>query len=316
MGQALAKLWRYQMKKFIYKILVFLAGTILLLGMAEYIARYCPNSYRMKEDWMQPHAPKVETLILGPSYSFAGFDPQYFKTKAFNLANSNQTPRYDWLLLAKDSTRLTSLRTVILPSAALQMNYALEDTPEWYRCIYYQIYHHIDVYSAFSKYGWELSSLRTCQRKVEHVLFSEEADQMCDDNGRGLYYKADSTNLENLVPEKLAERIERYADREVFRSQKEQYIDLIASYCQRHNIRIVMVGMPVSRLFYSCPQNEKSLTEMDQAAQSAIQAYPCIEYRNYVRDERFCDLDFYDVDHLNDRGAQKLTQIVCNDFDL
>ncbi len=304
------------MKRFVLRTLGFLAGVLILLGLAEYLARTCPNAYSIKENWMREHVGQIETLILGSSHNYAAIQPRYLETKSYNLSNSNQTQRYDWLLLSRDSTSLTSLKAIIYPTSSLMMDYPLEATSEWYRCIYYQLYNHLKVHSAFSKYAWEVASIQTCCWKVQSLLISGESDRMCDQNGWCTYYKAQPWQQENLTPDKVKDRIQKYNDRKNIHTDEEEYFDEIASFCMRHDIRLVLAGTPVSQPFHQDPDVVKYLKMIEQKAQEKAEKYHCIEYRDYSADARFSAEDFFDVDHLNSTGAAKFTQIISQDFGL
>jgi len=298
------------------RVLLFLAGVIVLLGAAEVAARICPNAYRIKEDRMHTHAGQVETLVLGSSHAYAAIRPELLTTQGYNLANSNQTQRYDWLLLERDTAALASLKAIIYPTSSLLMDYRLEDTSEWYRCIYYQLYNHIGEHSCLSKYAWEVASLQTCCWKVQSLFVSGEADRMCDDHGWCTYYQAHPSQKDNLTPAKAEERIMKYAEREGLHSPEETYFEQMARFCQRHGVRLLLVGTPVSNVFRSNPDARRHLKMIDGKAREEAERYDCIEYRDYSDDARFADEDFFDVDHLNSSGAEKFTGIISRDFNL
>ena len=304
------------MKKFLLRSIIFLGGVILLLVAAEYAARICPNAYRNKELWIKAHTDQVETLVLGSSHAYAAIKPELFTSCAFNLANSNQTQRYDWLLLKRDTTTLASLKTIVYPTSSLMMNYRLEDTSEWYRCIYYQLYNHLDEHPFFSKYAWEMASIQTCCWKVQSLFISGESDRMCDEYGWCTYYQAQPSQKDNLTPAKAEERIRKYDEREGLHSLEENYFDEIAGYCQRHGIRLLLLGTPVSQAFRDKAAVGDYLENSGLIAQREAAKYDCIEYHDYTFDTRFTDEDFFDVDHLNSTGAIKFSQIISRDLGL
>lgn len=306
------------MKRFLTTLILFLIGIAVLLGLAEWMARSCPNAYSQKQAWMEQHGGEVETLVLGSSHAYAGLQPRHLKTLGYNLANSNQTQRYDWLLLARDSTRLQRLKAIIYPASSLQMNYPLEVTTEWYRGIYYQLYNHLEVHSSWSRYAWETASLKTCCWKVQSLMNSGTSDRMSDDDGWCNFYQASDDNLRQLTDAALQKRLAIYDERATLAIEKDDYFGQIAQFCQRHGIRLILVGMPVSAPFgQQDPHSQKLLEQLDKRAREYAESYPAtIEYRNYSTDARFEASDFYDVDHLNSLGARKLTQIISEDFAL
>lgn len=304
------------MRKFLLHLLLFSLGVLSLLALAEWLARSCPNAYRIKDNWVQQHAGEVETLVLGSSHAYADLKPDHLGAKAYNLANSNQTPRYDWLLLSRDSARFSSLRTVVYPSSSLLMNYPLESTSEWYRCIYYQLYNHLERHSVLSRYAWEAASIQTCCWKVQSYFISGAADRMCDDYGWCTYYQVLPSSLEKLNAHELSSRMDKYAERLPMLTADESYIDQIAQLCERRGWRLLLLGAPVSTPFYSDPRGREHLQRIDDAARKVSARYTCVEYRDYSHDTRFQPDDFFDVDHLNERGAERFSSIVREDFQL
>lgn len=304
------------MKKFLSSIVLFSIGVLCLLALAESMARHCPNAYSIKEEWMQQHADEIETLVLGSSHAYAGVKPEALTTKAYNLANSNQTQRYDWLLLSRDTMTLQHLRTIVYPVSSLLMNYPLEETPEWYRCIYYQLYHHLPVHPDFSRYGFEVCSIQTCCWKVQSLFLSGASDRMCDDYGWCTYYMAKDDNSEELNSRNLSSRLDKYDERLSSIFEEEAYFDQLADLCHRQGWRLLLLGTPVSPLFRSDARGQQQLAQMQQLASEAIARHPFVEYRDYSSDVRFGDADFFDVDHLNDVGATRFTTIIAEDFDL
>lgn len=289
------------MKKFLTQVALFTVGILCLLALAEYVARQCPNAYRIKQTWVEAHAPEVEVLVLGSSHAFAGIHAEQLGRPAYNLANSNQTVHYDWLLLSRDSARYQSLQTILYPTSSLLMDYPLEKTSEWYRCIYYQLYNHLGDYSLTSRYAWEVASIQTCCWKVQGYFYSGTADRMCDDYGWCTYYRNDEEN--RLTPELLAQRLDKYEDRSSLPADPEDYLDQIARLCERRGWRLLLIGFPVSELFASDVRGQQHLRQQDQLAREFAERHPAVSYYDFSADRDFTPQLFFDVDHLNDQGA-------------
>ena len=298
------------MRRFIVNVIKFAVGIVVLLGIAEYLARTCPNAYAVKQEWMDRHRVGVETLVLGSSHAYAGIMPQYLGTEAYNLANSSQTQRYDWLLLSRDTSQLAALKAIIYPASSLRMCYRLEDTSEWYRCIYYQLYNHLSQHGALSKYGLEVSSLQTCCWKVQSRLLSGAADRMCDDYGWCTFYQAREDGNAAWSDKELAERFAKYAERDALCTSRYVYFDSIAQYCERHDVKLILVGFPVSKAFAEAPAGQNIIREADSLSLKYASRYSCIRYLDFTRCDSMTDSDFFDVDHLNSNGARKLTEMI------
>lgn len=82
----------------------------------------------------------------------------------------------------------------------------------------------------------------------------------------------------------------------------------LAQACNACHVELVFVATPVTAAYLRhIPQGQKRLL---------AQTYDCFRRRYAVRiadysaDTRFADSDFYDADHLSDRGAARLTHLL------
>jgi len=84
------------MKKFITKTIFLLIPIIICAICMELLLRQLPNDYKYKKEYLDAHANKIETLILGSSHSFFDLDPTYFSNITFNAGEVSQTLNYDF----------------------------------------------------------------------------------------------------------------------------------------------------------------------------------------------------------------------------
>src|SRR5437762_1145455 len=88
----------------------------LVLGWAvlEWTLAKIPNSFSAKRDGIHALSNDVDTVILGSSEAFFGISPHRLSGTAFNLANSAQTPYYDYEIMKSVLPDLPKLRRVII----------------------------------------------------------------------------------------------------------------------------------------------------------------------------------------------------------
>ena len=107
------------MKRFLINttLIAIISCVVILIAAIriEYLIRQVPNPYKYKFEWMQKNAEDVEVLVFGSSHTFYGIRPEYFKSKAFSLANVSQGLRQDLFLLEYWADRYKKLKTVIVP---------------------------------------------------------------------------------------------------------------------------------------------------------------------------------------------------------
>lgn len=307
------------MRSFIQRLAVTCCIMLALLGVVEYLARLNPNTYKYKTEWMKQHATEVETLILGNSLTFYDIVPDSFKTKSFCLANSSQTPKYDWLLFARDTLRYEKLKTVIIPSFSFLYDIPLEyDKMHSYRIAYYRLYCNCEDYSVFSPYSWELGNFIMARNKVLNVLHLKEYAKQCNELGNYFTETFEGENF-RLSEEEIKIKYGRFVTIVKMREKIEKidYTDSLMNYCDRHNIQVLVVGTPVySLLADTLTTDEANLSILDEEARKYQKKHPNMIYHSYTHDKSFEYKDFYDPIHLNEYGAKKLSHKMKKDLNL
>ena len=100
------------MKLFLRKISLFVLPVLVSLFCVEYAIRSLPNSFKLKNEFIENSGGEIETLILGSSHTFYGLNPKCFQSKTFNFANISQSPDVDLAILKSYEDELINLKTV------------------------------------------------------------------------------------------------------------------------------------------------------------------------------------------------------------
>ena len=146
------------MKRFLKQILLIVVFPIILfLGLFEYTLRSVPNDYTLKDNWMTTNT-DVRVLNLGSSHAYYGIRPQYFSEKAFNLAFTSQSLKYDHFLYYKYVPLCDSLEYIILPMSYFTLRQNMDDDAENWRINGYCIYMGCDYYMYDITKNLELAS--------------------------------------------------------------------------------------------------------------------------------------------------------------
>jgi hypothetical protein len=291
------------MRKFVLRSLAFLLPAILLLAAAEAYVRQLPNTYRYKDEWMWQHGPGVSTLLLGNSHAYYDLVPSVLGDSVFNLGNVSQRLEHDFYLLQRYADVCTDLRMVV----QVADNSNLYDVPmeddEPGRAAYYQLYMGYGKHAPLSRYGFELSSMTSFWGKVQKHF--EDAALDCDSLGWGRNYQIELRNPDDFLPEHICEHL--FHDSISLRENCTQ-LEAIARYCRLRHIRLVLLMPPVCRA-YTLKADPRQLAYVQHTAQMLGRAYGA-QVLDYSQDVRFTDEDFFDSDHLNDRGAMKFSEML------
>ncbi|MBR1932775.1 MAG: hypothetical protein IJ841_03720 [Prevotella sp.] len=292
------------MKKFLLKTLCFLLPALLVLAGAEAFVRSLPNTYKYKEAWMWQNGHRVSTLLLGNSHAYYDLQPSAMGDSIFSLANVSQRTEHDYFLLKRYAEACPRLQTVILVADNSNLFDVPMEDDEPGRATYYQLYMHYPKHSPLSRYGFELSNMTSFWAKMLKHLEGDEQD--CDSLGWGRKYVAEQRNPDDFTPERMREH--RFHDWPATLTNL-HYVDSIAAYCRMRNLRLVLLQTPVS-VGYTRKAQPWQLRYVQAFVDSCRQAYGA-EVADYSCDRRFSDdQQYFDPDHLNDRGAKRFSKIL------
>ena len=292
------------MKSFLLKLGCFALAVLAVLTAMEVYVESMPNIARDKHQWMLQHSNKVKTLVLGNSHNLYGIRPDLLGEGAFSLAQQSQTYRYDQYLL--QHYPMKELKTIILNFDYSLLWEDFESTPkEEFQAMRYRIYMDCDIHPRLSWYGFEVMYMPLVTEKLRS-LFTPGRNHW-DHLGWATEYTKEARLQDWDDGKNRAEANTRH-DTDIV-SMNEGILRDIFDYCQKHHIKVILLNTPVSETFrtYEDPRQRHI---NDQALKKLLQDNPSVTYLDWEADQRFTSDDFYDSDHLNHEGAQKLTKAV------
>lgn len=298
------------MRKFLSKTILFLFPVVVILVGAEAFVRSIPNSYRLKDDWMQRHGHEVSTLLLGNSHGYFALNPSAMGDSVFNLCNVSQRLEHDYYLLHHYAESCDNLKRVVLVADNSNLFDIPMEEDEPARVTYYQLYMGYRAHSMLSRYGFELANMTYTLQKIKSYLF--QGDKFwCDSLGWGSGYLASERNPDDFLCEHVREHLfENWES--TYRNRS--YMDSIAVWCQQHRVELVLLQTPVCKDY-----TRKAAAWQLQLVNAMIDSC-CVQYgarkMDYSRDTRFPATDFFDSDHLSDQGARKFSAILAGDLRL
>lgn len=97
----------------------------------------------------------------------------------------------------------------------------------------------------------------------------------------------------------------------IFRAENKELLCRIAELANSRSASLVLVSTPLTKVYY---ENMDSIQYqlMLSVASDMVADYDNVIYLNMIEDSRFSNSDFRDVDHLNARGAEKLSKIISD----
>lgn len=245
----------------------------------------------------------VETLVTGISYAKSGFLETKYKKKSINIAYGSQDLYYDYNLvkyLLKEN-KFENLKEVIIGLSYYSFQYDMSLSSISNKVILYykniRLAHHVkdidilvdglDETIYISKLIFNFNNQNNSILKWTDV--NNEIDDKVGKSQAELDCKKD-------YPETVRENIQ------IFR----EYLQLL----KQNNIKPIVVVFPASK-YYTKYFSQRIEDEFNYIIRKVRKEYE-FEYIDYFRCDLFEDDDFYDVSHLNLRGAEKFTDILNN----
>ena len=205
---------------------------------------------------------------------------------------------------------MDSLKVLILPISYFTLFSNLEDGVEKWRVVNY------------SSYGIYLPNIRTSIRLVSDnkafkksikSLLGKQNEKYCTELGMGTQYSYEkrSHDLASTAEAAVKRHTKKIVNKEILSANK-NYLEEICETCQNKNIEVIILTTPTHFSYYS-KLDKKQLEITTEICNKLDEKYSNVTYLNWLENNNFIDEDFYDADHLNNKGAIKLTKLI-NDY--
>ncbi|WP_224997300.1 hypothetical protein [Cesiribacter sp. SM1] len=303
------------MNKFLRLVLLFLLPIIVLGIGLEIGLRNIPNDYVYKREYLKNNADSIEVLFLGSSHAYFGINPQFINKKSFNAGQVAQSIGYDYKILERYFSNSKKLEAIVVPVSYFSFHYKIETGTESWRVKNYSIYHDLYTTNRLNDYSEILSnSVKSGMLRVYNYYLKDKAEIACSKLGYGL-------NNTYAKRRDLAEtgahtaKMHTYPDLADFEENYQAMLSII-KFAEQRNIKVLLYTPPAFETYVKNlypVQLNKAIT----TAQALDKAFENTYYINLLQDRAFVERDFYDADHMNEFGAEKLTKkidSVLSDF--
>jgi hypothetical protein len=303
-------------KQDIYKVILFLIPLITFLGLIEWNLSRIPNSYTLKDHLSRTPA-DIQILVLGSSHSYFDINPSVWPIAGINLANTSQSLWYDSQIAENYIPRFKNLKLVIMPISYFSLWYDLSINPdEYFRQFYYFRFMRLlpsRLQTLFDIRNFSLIALYQPSTVWTLAINHFSADFINNINETGSY-RAGYTRFADINDIAGKDRVafhEKLMSDDWF-NQNVSYLKNIISLCQKRNIAIMLLTLPVYPTYanFMNPQKINSLNRIINDLTDNKTVYS----KNYITDDRFTIDDFFENDHLNTRGADKLSGLIYTEL--
>ncbi|MGZ5285666.1 MAG: SGNH/GDSL hydrolase family protein [Flavisolibacter sp.] len=294
------------MKRFFLKLFLFSIPVIIVIAIMEIMLRNIPNDYSLKNSYLGNNAARVEVLCLGSSHGFYNINPEYFNRPGFNAAHIAQSLNYDLAILKDYESRLVHLKYIVLPVSYFSLYGKLNESPESWRVKNYSLYYGINTTYNIKNYFEVLSNGFgvNFKRCVSYYL-NHKPEITSSSLGFGSNYTSSKQMDLKLSGEEASLRHTK--EDGDFLNENINNLKEIIEIAARKKAKVIFFTPP-AYYTYRDRLDKKQLNETLNAVQSLSAKYQHVVYRNFLSDTSFVKSDYYDADHLNEIGAEKLTK--------
>ena len=300
------------MEKIFSKKNSLIIGCILVLIListligSELILRNIPNDYQYKANYLKQNGSKIKTLILGNSHTLNGINPTLLPN-AFNAAHSAQPYEYDWKILEKNYSNLPHLKTIIIPVSYFSYTINFKEGGLKNRIKDYNIYYGIHTGDYSLKNNFEIFHQSIDLNYSRFKKFQINPVNEINSNLDGSPKKRRNIDINKYNSTETVKKHTYPYDQNVINGNI-YYLNQILNFSQKNNIKVILVSFPTSKTYFDNMDlnqfNHWKMTTTDLTTK-----YSNVSWMNFLEDSgNFDQSDFIDADHLNQQGADKLTQ--------
>ncbi len=295
------------MKKFIKKSLLFIFPVFSILIIFEIILEKLPNNYSYKKNYLDKHSKNLKVLFLGNSHVYYGVNPHFIEQRSFNAAYVSQSVNCDYAIFKKYEDQLDSLKFLFLPLDYVSLYNTIEHGPESFRVKNYFNYYGIILEGYFPNsleifYGTVYGNIKRVWRVYHRKKLDIYSDVACNDLGWGYWT---TTNKNFMSSAKKSAEIQKQNNKNFLQRNIDLYNEIIKE-ANKSKIKVILLTPP-AHYYYSQQFSKKEIDRIIQTGNSLSSKYSDVYYYNFLNDSSFNNDDFFDANHLNDRGAQKLS---------
>lgn len=300
------------MKGFLKTCLSFSIPIVCALVLNEAAIRTIPNEYTTKIKYAKQQLDNIEVLILGSSHALRAVNPHAISGKhAFNLAMISQPLELDHRLLFNYKERLTKLECVIISISHFTLSQTLTEGEIKERLPYYKHFYKLKMpeikptalnyYSIQFDVDFSSTAGRVLRRLKGSPIVMTDSLGWMGNEGKQL-------TTENAFIADAAAAAKRHNNSIDDLTHNLKLLEEIIEFGKSNKVKIILLNTPKTH-WYNTNLKGAVSDRIDTEIQKLIEGRNA-KYLNFKNHSDFDISDFKNSDHLNEKGAKKLTKML------
>lgn len=247
----------------------------------------------------------IECIITGICYAVCGINESTLYKKSYKFALASQDLYYDYNIVKYILNNNNNIKYALIGLCYYNFQYDLSMSKNKNRVIIYN-----DILKC--KHNLSVDDLTVLEE--EFTINKRILSTICDKNNDIVRFKSKNFDFKkysyiekyNMGSSSANEDGNKNYPKTVIENKNilMDYLDLL----KKHNIKPIIVVFPVTT-YYANKFPLKLEEEFKDIINDLKESYD-FQYIDYFRSSLFSDDDFYDVSHLNEKGAYKFTNIL------
>jgi hypothetical protein len=317
------------MKKFLVKSLYFIIPCLLIVEAMDIWLRSTNSLYKEKLNGIKIKKDLVQVLILGNSHANYAVDPSQFSLCAYNLANVNQSIYFDKRLTMGILPEMPKLKYVLISIDFHSLYFSSQGARDFWS--YYgngiKLEDRNYLLANISPFLFGYTPSIGATMLVKRILYvikyrHEKTIDFVVENGvnikgtirNGFMAREghDEYSFDKISCKARADDFNLIVKSST--DKKAVVYDLMdfIQYLKSRNIIPVLFSSPTYQGFYSCL--DKNMISQNQRDIDFLCKKYNLEYLDYANCSLFEMNDFFNCDHLNEKGAEKFSKILSNEL--
>ncbi len=290
------------MKKFIKKIFLFLVPMILIALLMEFLLRNIPNDYKYKKDYLINNSNRINKLFLGSSHTYYGINPSVISGNSFNASHVSQSIDLDLQIIKKYRNNWKGLEYIIIPIDYFTLFFRLSNSVESWRLKNYNLYYDFQLSNKLSDNTELISNnLNLNISKIISFYLQNEKFITCSELGYANKFKENKDLVKSGIEAGIRHTVEDFSNLD----ESINILNEMISFAKKNDIEIIFYTSPA---YYTYVSNlNVNQLELTIKTITKIADNNDIAYFNLLEDSSFNSSDYRDADHLNQKGAKKLS---------
>lgn len=235
------------------------------------------------------HANEIETLAIRGSNTDYGFYPYIIKN-SYNLGLISSDLYFNYFLYSNVSKILPKLRNIVYFYNVPANGMSLIKIIERYRLVAYKYYFNV-----------EYQESDIIDKKIEKKIF-KKCKKYNKDISKDFFGYETKTAFLNVTPETRAKQLLRENQRE---PDQINWLKEIIIKTEQDNVNLIIVIPPHLNDFkINLPDSNILFRKL----YDLIDEFNSVTLIDFYNSDKFSDLDMGDSDHLNEKGAKKITE--------